>query len=137
MKKTLTIALAIMMTLAFTACGNSETSASDKYEDSQYLGTWVLVGYQVEDRTIEVEEHGSTELTLNADGTFVDISEAVAENEETGEEEYQEVTTKGTWEETENGFTTTDDIFTLEYKVKGNKATADYETTTLVRKRSK
>lgn len=135
MKKLLSIIIATIVALTFVACGGNDNSSNDKYADSEYLGTWVLVGYQVDDRTIEIEEHGSTELTLNADGTFVDISEAAVEDEESGEEEYQQVTTKGTWEETENGFTTTDDIFTLEYKVKGDKAMADYESTTLVRER--
>ena len=137
MKKTISIMIAIMMTLALCSCGDNSSSNKLKYSGSEYLGTWVLEGYEVDGQSFPMGEHEATQLTLNADGTFVDISEAYQEETEEQEAGYQEVTTKGTWEETETGFKTTDDIFTMEYTVDGDTATAEYESTTLIRKRSK
>lgn len=134
MKKFLTVTIIVIMSFTMVACGSSKTSSSsgEKYADSEYLGTWELVGYKTDGADFPVGEHDVTTLTLNPDGTFVDVSEAAV-----GEDgdEWQEVTTKGTWEETEIGFTTTDDIFTLEYKVKDNNATAEYGSTTLIREK--
>lgn len=135
MKKIITISVAIILAFSLCACGESDSkSSAEKYSGSKYLGTWELTGYLADGQEFPLGEHDATKLTLNADGTFTDISEAaVGENGS----EWQEVTTEGTWEETENGFTTTDDIFTMEYTVDGDKATADYESTTLIRKKVK
>lgn len=135
MKKLFTITIILIMALTMVACGeeSTSTSTSEKYANSEYLGTWELVGYKTDGQDFPLGDHEATKLTLNADGTFVDISEAAVGDEDS--DEWQEVTTEGTWEEIENGFKTTDDIFTLEYKVKGDEASAEYEATTLIRKR--
>ena len=135
MRKAIAIFVAIIMSVSLCACGNAETeTTADKYSGSKYLGTWELTGYLTDGAEFPLGEHEATKLTLNADGTFVDLSEAAV-----GEDgdDWHEVTTEGTWEETEDGFITKDDIFTMEYKVDGDTASADYESTTLIRKKVK
>lgn len=110
MKKLAVVMAAMVMVLAFTACGGEDMSSSP------YLGKWVAETAEYSGIEMSVEDIFGSEVsfTLEDDGTCTAVID--------GEEE------SGKWTETDQGFNVEDEF---DFVVDGDNASLDYDGVTL------